>query len=83
MHSLMSFVGAKTSVQLEAAGTAWQDSYYDTRVKMAKQFAFVAQYIEQNPVAKGLVETPEEWRASSAARKDLVTDPWPWVFDED
>ena len=36
----------------------------------------------QNPVAKGLVEKPGNWKASSANRKDLVTDPWPWLLDE-
>jgi len=33
--------------------------YYDTRVKTAKQFEFVAYYIEHNPVAKGLAELGE------------------------
>ena len=55
----------------------------DTRVKTSKQFEFVSRYIEQNPVAKGLVETPDEWVASSAKRKDLVTDPWSWLLDEE
>jgi hypothetical protein len=31
---------------------------------------------------KGLVEKPEQWEASSAKRKDLITDPWPWLLDE-
>jgi putative transposase len=83
MHDMMSYVGGKTNALLTKHKTCWQDGYYDTRVKTAKQFEFVARYIDQNPVAKGLVETPEEWDASSASRKDLVTDPWPWLFDED
>jgi hypothetical protein len=33
-------------------------------------------------VVKGLVEKPDEWDASSANRKELVTDPWPWLLDE-
>jgi len=52
-----------------------------TRVKTAKQFEYVAYYIEQNPVVKGLVESPERWDAASAARKDLVTDPWRYLLD--
>jgi REP element-mobilizing transposase RayT len=83
MHNLMSYVGGKTNAVLTKHKTCWQDGYYDTRVKTAKQFEFVARYIEQNPVAKGLVERPEEWDAVSASRKDLVTDPWPWLLDED
>ena len=82
MHRTMSFIGAKTSTLLGACGTSWQDGYYDTRVKTAKQFAFVSYYIEQNPVVKGLVDKPEQWDASSAKRIELITEPWPWVFDE-
>ena len=81
MHDMMSFVGARTQRQISANGTRWQGSYYDTLVKTAKQFSYVADYIEQNPVAKGLVEQPDQWRASSAHRVDLVTDPWPWFYD--
>jgi REP element-mobilizing transposase RayT len=83
MHSFMSHVAAKTAGHLGANGSAWQDSYYETLVKTARQFGFVAHYIEENPVKKGLVERAEEWDASSARRRDLVTDPWPWLFDKD
>jgi len=83
MHHTMSYVGRKTSVLLANHKTSWQDGYYDTRVKTSKQFRFVTYYIEQNPVVKGLVEKPEEWVASSANRKELVTDPWPFLLDEE
>jgi len=81
MHAIMSHVGGRTSPVLTRHKTSWQDGYYDTRVKSAKQFEFISRYIEQNPVAKGLVERPEDWDASSARQKDLVTDPWPWLLD--
>jgi REP-associated tyrosine transposase len=83
MHHMMSYVGGKTSVLLTHHKTSWQDGYYDTRVKTSKQFQFVSYYIEQNPVVKGLAERPHEWDASSANRKDLLTDPWPWWLDEE
>jgi hypothetical protein len=44
--------------------------------RRAKQFEYVAYYIEQNPVVKGFVGSPEQWDASSASCKDVVTDPW-------
>ena len=81
MHDMMSYIGAKTAALVKTHGTSWQDGYYETRVKTAKQFNFVASYIEQNPVAKGFVESVEQWNASSARNIDLVTDPWPWVYD--
>jgi len=83
MHDMMSFVGGKTNSLLVACETRWQDSYYDTHVKTAKQFEYVANYIEQNPVVKGLVGSPEQWDASSASRRDLVTDPWPYLWIEE
>jgi len=82
MHDSMSYVGGKTSRLLSKFDTSWQDSYYDTHIHTAKQFEYVAYYIEQNPVVKGLVSSPEEWDASSASRKDLVTDPWPYLWIE-
>ncbi len=81
MHSLMSHVGAKTSAQLTRNKTAWQEGYYETLIKTARQFTYVAIYIEENPVKKGFVTSPSEWAESSASRTDLITEPWPWVFD--
>ena len=83
MHSLMSHVAAKTITYLRRSGSSWQDTYYDTRVRTARQFQYIAYYIEQNPVKQELVERPEDWAASSAARKDLITDPWPWLIDNE
>jgi len=81
MHSLMSHVAAQTSSHLILHGSTWQDSYYETRVRTARQFRYVAYYIEQNPVKAELVDKPKNWEASSAARTDLVTDPWPWLIE--
>ena len=83
MHSLMSHVGANTSTHLTKHQTAWQDGYYETLIKTARQFTYVAIYIEENPVKKELVASPDQWAESSANRKDLITDPWPWVFDRE
>jgi REP element-mobilizing transposase RayT len=83
MQAMVSFVAGKTARNLRHYQTRWQDSYYDTRIKTARQFAYVASYIEQNPVAKGLVTEAAAWDASSAARADLVTEPWPWMWIED
>ena len=83
MHSFMSHVGANTITHLTNHHTAWQDSYYETLIKTARQFTYVSIYIEENPLKKGLVSKPAEWEGSSLKRKDLITDPWPWVFDRE
>src|SRR5204862_6099405 len=69
MQALMSYVAGKTAALLENYNSSWQDGCYDTRVKTSKQFEFVSRYIEHNPVAKGLVETPNEWVASAQSEK--------------
>src|SRR5438132_10381560 len=83
MHDLISYVGGRTSQLLRGHKTSWQDGYYDTFVKTARQFEYVRCYIEQNPVVKGLVERPEQWEGSSASRSDLITEPWPYLYEED
>jgi REP element-mobilizing transposase RayT len=83
MHAFMSYIGGKTAKLLSYHKTSWQDGYYDTFVKTTKQFEYVAEYIELNPVTKGLVESPEQWEGSSANRPDLITEPWPFLYDED
>ena len=44
----------------------WQDESYDHWVRGREEFAKIAGYIEENPVAAGLVESPSAWRWSSA-----------------
>jgi REP element-mobilizing transposase RayT len=44
----------------------WQDESYDRWVRDQKEFGKIAQYIEFNPVAAGLVQRQEDWAWSSA-----------------
>jgi putative transposase len=81
MHDFMSYAARQTNRLLSTHGTAWQDGYYDTHVKTAKQFEYVAYYIEQNPVVKGLVDSPDQWDACSASSKHIVPDPWPLIYE--
>jgi REP element-mobilizing transposase RayT len=50
MHSFMSHIGAATSNQLTKYQTAWQDGYYETAIKTARQVTYVTIYVEENPV---------------------------------
>jgi REP element-mobilizing transposase RayT len=47
----------------------WQDESFDHAVRNEDRFYGVVRYIERNPVKAGLVENPQEWPWSSAARK--------------
>ena len=52
--------------ELGFAGEIWQPSYYDRRVRAAEDYVNFRYYIRQNPVKRGLEQTPEEYCYSSA-----------------
>ncbi len=43
----------------------WQHRYYDRNVRDHEEFIAALKYIHRNPVKRGLVEKPEDWRWSS------------------
>jgi putative transposase len=47
--------------------TFWQAESFDHWVRNAGEWQKIRSYIERNPVAAGLVATPEEWPWSSAS----------------
>jgi len=66
-HALKSFTAHRANEILKRTGTFWERESYDHWVRDAKEFARVVEYIENNPVKAGLVDSPEQWRWSSAA----------------
>jgi putative transposase len=50
----------------------WQQRYYDRRVRDANEFTAFAEYIQQNPVRRGLVANPEDYPHTSARKKTGV-----------
>jgi REP element-mobilizing transposase RayT len=63
-------------------GHFWGDRFFSREIKDDKDFWTVFEYIDQNPVAAGLVKKPEEWQYSGAYHREhsivnivsLVTD---------
>jgi putative transposase len=45
-------------------GAIWQSRYYDRILRKSEDARQIAEYIMANPVRKGLVEAPEEYRWS-------------------
>jgi putative transposase len=43
----------------------WQKRYYDRNVRDAQEFTVKLRYLHRNPVKRGLVKDPAEWRWSS------------------
>ncbi len=48
------------------SGSVWMDRFDDLRIITEKQFLIKLTYIHNNPVRKGLVESPLHWPWSSA-----------------
>jgi len=48
-------------------GSLWRREYFDRYMRSEDQFANAVAYIERNPVAAGLCETPEQWAFSSGS----------------
>jgi len=85
MHSLGTTIGVGTCSVFAQHGVGWENGYHDTRIRSLRQFGFVVNYIEQNPVKRQLVRRPEEWPWSSAGApfRNILTRPWPWRFEKD
>ena len=47
-------------------GSRWQHQFWDRFVRHSKEFIERLEYMHYNPVRKGLLERPEQWRWSSA-----------------
>jgi len=57
--------GVARRLALRAKDSFWQARYYDFNVWSEGKFVEKLRYIHRNPVKRGLVERPEDWRWSS------------------
>ena len=51
----------------------WQIEWYDRWIRSAKELGCVMDYVERNPMTAGLVDSPDQWRWSSAFGPDGKT----------
>jgi len=47
------------------SGSFWQKRYYDRNVRDAQEFTIKLRYLHRNPVKRGLVKEPADWKWSS------------------
>ena len=85
LRSMNSWIGRRSHARLAERGCSWQDGYRETRIRSSKQFRYIVNYIEGNPVRGGLAEVKERWAWSSAnsGLRALCLMPWPWAFEGD
>jgi len=79
------WIGKEIKSILESNGCKWQDGYYETRIRSSKQFLYIKNYIETNPIASRLVTDKCEWQWSSTNFEydQFLTKYWPWRFEKD
>ena len=65
MHFLKRSFAKRFAQRSNSSGPLWQARGYDRNVRNAREFAVKLDYIHQNPVKRGLVQAPEEWKWSS------------------
>jgi len=66
MQNLGQWLDRRCGKILSGQDCEWQDGFYETRIRSARQFQFVCGYIEENPVRAGLVKSLSDWKWSSA-----------------
>ena len=72
LHSIQSYTGTRCNQVLQRTGQFWQWETFDHYARNDDELMRIIHYIEQNPVAAGLVSKAEDFRWSSAhLRKKL------------
>jgi len=66
MQELKYVSGRRINIARGSRGTLWQKGFFDHFMRTPKEFAETLDYIHQNPVRKGLAQSAEDWRWSSA-----------------
>ncbi|MFY9853151.1 MAG: transposase, partial [Terracidiphilus sp.] len=75
LEKAMQFIKGGFSFRLKSKHDVWMRSFNESQIATEEKFISCVRYIEENPVRRGLVATPEDYRFSSAAHGLL--DPMP------
>jgi putative transposase len=58
-------------------GSRWQHQFWDRFVRHAREFTEWLEYMHMNPVRRGVIEKPEQWRWPSYNNFSLEPSVWP------
>ena len=75
LHSWKSYTSHKANRLLNRSGQYWQEEYFDRFIRNQRHYHNAVRYIQMNPVKAGLVNAPEAWPFSSAARRSAGVPP--------
>jgi putative DNA methylase len=68
VHSWKSYTAKEANRILGRTGHFWFREYFDRYIRDERHFANAIQYIHNNPINAGLVDSAEDWPFSSASR---------------
>jgi putative transposase len=75
LEKAVQFIKGGFSFRLRSKFDVWLRSFNESQVPTEEKFLNCVRYIEENPVRRGLVTTPADYRFSSASRGPM--DPMP------
>lgn len=75
LEKAMQFIKGGFSFRLKGRLDVWMRSFNESQILSEEKFTNCVRYIEENPVRRGLVSTPEAYPFSSATRSP--SDPMP------
>jgi putative transposase len=75
LEKAMQFIKGGFSFRLKSKLEVWMRSFNESQIMSEEKFVNCVRYIEENPVRRGLVTSPEAYPFSSAARG--APDPMP------
>jgi putative transposase len=80
LEKAMQFIKGGFSFRLKSKFDVWERSFNESQISTEDKFITCLQYINENPVRRGLAATAREYRFSSVVR---VLDPMPVHLRED
>ena len=75
LEKAMQFIKGGFSFRLKSKLDVWMRSFNESQIMSEEKFVSCVRYIEENPVRRGLAQTPDAYPFSSAAHGSL--DPMP------
>jgi putative transposase len=80
LEKAVQFIKGGFSFRLKSKLDVWMRSFNESQIMTEEKFRNSVHYVEENPVRRGLVRSPSEYRFSSASCAPL--DPMPSHFRE-
>jgi putative transposase len=78
LEKAMQFIKGGFSFRLKGKLDVWMRSFNESQIMSEEKFRNSVRYIEENPVRRGLIRLPNEYRFSSASGGPV--DPMPFHF---